>query len=81
MKQELTVLPLNLQQGLFLNDTNQIIAAYSHHRRVIYMCAPWQVQDFAFPENYKDYSFKRKFTDCFSIAYWDHNTNATELLS
>jgi len=79
MKQ-LTVLPLNLQQGLFLTDSNQVIGAYSHHRKMIYMCVPWEYGEFSFPANYKDYTVKRKFTDSFSIAYWDHNTDASELL-
>jgi len=71
MKKSLRTLTVNLQQGFFLTDDNQIIAAYSHNHQTVLVAIPNRRKDYVFPSNFKDYTFYERLTDNFSIDYWD----------
>lgn len=76
MKIELEVFVVNLQQG-FLLAGHLIVAAYSHHNKIIYVKIPYSMHDYTLPANYRDYKVIHKFTDSFGIEMWTNDGQKT----
>jgi hypothetical protein len=70
MQQKVFPLNLNSQQGFFVNDNNQIIAAFSHYKKAIVIPVPYSALDIEVPENYKDYKVIVGVTDGFHLQMW-----------
>lgn len=68
-KNDTYTLPVNLQQGFILDkETNQIIAAYSHHKRAILTKEPIRYYNLA--DEFKGYKVIGGVTDSFGIQCW-----------
>jgi hypothetical protein len=68
----LTELPVNLQQSLLILSSlhNQVVGAVSHHLKAVIILVPWNISDFFFPDNIKDYEIIPGKTDGISLQFW-----------
>jgi len=64
------MLPVNLQDGLLITDTLQVIGSYNHHHSVIIIKVPWRSEDIELPKELDMYKAVNGFTDNISLAYW-----------
>lgn len=66
----ISLLPVNLQDGLLLAD-DQIVGGYNHKAKcVILFTAVKECYDLSFPETIREYKIINGWSDSVSLTYW-----------
>jgi hypothetical protein len=73
MKDQITVLEVNGQEGLLLEDGKHIVGAYSHHNKLVIVLAG-KTDERTFrnrvPEAFRSYDLMLRVSDCLSLQCW-----------
>jgi len=64
------LLPVNLQQGLFIDENNIVLGVYTHHTKIIVPKFPFTGNDLTIPDNMRDYEIKENYADSFGLNMW-----------
>jgi hypothetical protein len=66
---KLTIINVNLQDGLLLSDEH-VVGGFNRHNNVVILSVPWNKSDFEFPNELETFEVITRRTDSISLTYW-----------